>query len=114
MTWRNKRGFTLIETVICVGLISILAVAFSLVMVSSLRSNSAANSYDEKTAALLTQLAEGAVTPSTVTAGTDMVNAEQKEVTLDLGNGSTMTVQKWEYRYSGDANGVKYYAYVAP
>lgn len=100
----DKRGFTLIEAVISVGLISFIALAFMTLTIGYFRSDSQIAAYDEKSAALVSALEEGAL-------DADMESLDEGTVSIDMGGGNFVTVQKKELVYSGDSSGVIYYEY---
>ena len=83
---KNKKGFTLIEAVICLGLISVISAAFLHVTLGALSAQRAGNDYDEKSARLISALERKEI-PS------DMEEVRIGALELDLGGGYSVTLQ---------------------
>lgn len=101
---RNKKGFTLIEAVICIAMIGLLSVAFMQITTASLQANSSGTRYDRASAALVSAL-ENDETPA------DMTSTENGTLKVNLGGGQSVTLHERDLHYKDETSGITYYTY---
>lgn len=101
---RNKKGFTLIETVVCLGLISVISAAFLHVTLGSAAVQQAGNAYDARSTALVSALETG-VLP-------DGVLCEYSgRLVISFDNGKTLSLEEMSLRYDAESEKITYYRY---
>lgn len=103
---KNKKGFTLIEAVICLGLVSVISAAFLYVTLGAVSAQRAGSDYEQQSTRLISALEMGELS-------SDMQQTPAGRIELNLGNGYTVTLGHYRLSVQGEEQGIAYYRYDA-